>query len=41
MILIVPEREQDDLCVVGVNGESSRMPVLDPELRAVPILPAK
>jgi hypothetical protein len=39
MILIATERGQDNRCVVGVNGESSRMPTIHPELRAVPILP--
>jgi hypothetical protein len=41
IVLIAPGPEHDDCCVVGATGAGSKMPVIKPELRAVPILPSK
>ena len=41
IVLIAPAREHDDCCVVGATVAGSKMPVINPELRAVPILPSK
>jgi hypothetical protein len=41
IILIVPKRGLDDRSVVELGGVGSKMPVVKPELRAVPISPAK
>lgn len=37
MILIVPKRGIDDGCIAGTTGAGSRMPVVKPEQRTVPI----
>ena len=39
IILIVPETGLDDRCVVGPGDAASKMPVINPELRTVPVLP--
>jgi hypothetical protein len=41
IVLIATEPEHDDCCLVGATRVGSKMPVVKPELRAVPILPSK
>jgi len=41
IILVVPKTGLDDHCVASATGANSRMPVVKPELRLIPILPSK
>jgi hypothetical protein len=41
IVLVAPRAGLDDRCVAGGYNTDSKMPVVKPELRAVPIVPSK